>query len=110
MSQERMENSESRSSTGSSNSMQAPDIDSTLSAASKVVNKVRVVHGANEQYFDNLGGQTVGKVRKSLREVFNIPGDAEALIAGKQVGDDYILEGGQSLEFLKNSGIKGAAS
>jgi hypothetical protein len=68
--------------------------------------KVRVVHGANQDYFD-LEGKTVGTVRKNLREVFNIPGDAEALISGKAVGDDFILEGGQSLEFLKESGVKG---
>jgi hypothetical protein len=85
----------------------APDIDATLSRATNMMKKVRVVHGANEQYFDNLEGKTVGSVRKSLREVFNIPGDAEALIGGKNVGDDFILEGGQNLEFVKEAGVKG---
>jgi hypothetical protein len=87
--------------------VQAPDISQTLTAASTLANKVRVVHGSNEQYFDNLGGKTVGTIRKSLREVFNIPGDAEALISGKKVTDDFILEGGQSLEFVKEAGVKG---
>jgi hypothetical protein len=85
----------------------APDIDATLSQATKAGSKVRVVHGANERYFDNLEGKTVGMVRKSLREVFNIPGDADALIAGKAVGDDFVLEGGQNLEFVKEAGVKG---
>ena len=71
---------------------------------------MRVVHGANEQYFDNLEGKTVGSVRKSLRDVFNIPGDASALIGGKEVGDDFILEGGQNLEFTKEAGIKGGVA
>jgi hypothetical protein len=92
----------------SSGIYQAPDIDATLSRATSAMKKVRVVHGANEQYFDNLEGKTVGMVRKSLREVFNIPGDAEALIGGKAVGDDFVLEGGQNLEFVKEAGVKGS--
>ena len=85
---------------------QAPNIDATLSRATNAMKKIRVVHGANQDYFD-LEGKTVGSVRKSLREVFNIPGDAEALISGKAVGDDFVLEGGQSLEFVKEAGVKG---
>lgn len=87
---------------------QAPNIDASLSRATSAMKKVRVVHGANEQYFDNLEGKTVGMVRKSLRDVFNIPGDAEALIGGKTVGDDFILEGAMNLEFVKEAGVKGA--
>ncbi len=105
MSQERMNGGIESAQT--SNSYQAPDIEATLSRAAQVTSKVRVVHGANERHFDNLDGKTVGTVRKSLREVFNIPGDADALIAGKKVGDDYILESGQTLEFNKEAGVKG---
>lgn len=86
---------------------QAPNIDATLARTNSVMSKVRVVHGANEKYFDNLTGKTVGSVRKSLREVFNIPGDASALISGKEVGDDFVLEGGMNLEFVKEAGVKG---
>lgn len=104
MSQERMSNTgENKTTTGYS----APDIDATLSRATNIMKKIRVVHGANEQYFDNLEGKTVGMIRKSLREVFNIPSDADALISGKNVGDDFILEGGQNLEFVKEAGVKG---
>jgi len=103
MSQERMEKTG-----GSSNrNFNAPDIGESLSAAQSVTQKVRVVHGVNEQYFDNLDGKTVGSVKKSLREVFNIPGDAEALIDGKAVQDDFILDGGMNLEFVKEAGVKG---
>ena len=106
MSQDRLSNTGSEPQKASS-IYQAPDIDATLSRATGVMKKVRVVHGANEQYFDNLEGKTVGMIRKGLREVFNIPGDAEALVAGKKVGDDFVLEGGQNLEFVKEAGVKG---
>lgn len=105
MSQDRMSNTGDP--THKAGAYAAPDIDATLSRATSMMKKVRVVHGANEQYFDNLEGKTVGMVRKSLREVFNIPGDADALIGGKTVGDDFILEGGQNLEFVKEAGVKG---
>lgn len=105
MSQERMQpNAANTNRTPAS--YQAPNIDATLSRATNATKKVRVVHGANQDYFD-LEGKTVGTVRKNLREVFNIPGDAEALVAGKAVGDDFILEGNTSLEFVKEAGVKG---
>jgi hypothetical protein len=106
MSQERMSNTDTGAAKAAT-TYQPPSIEATLSRATKVASKVRVVHGANEQYFDNLEGKTVGMVRKSLREVFNIPGDADALISGKAVGDDFVLEGGMNLEFVKEAGVKG---
>jgi|TARA_Y100000034_G_scaffold132302_1_gene194952 hypothetical protein len=106
MPQERMDKPQ-ESGSQSSSGYQAPDIEQTLSRANHAASKIRVVHGANEQYFDNLEGKTVGQVKKSLREVFNIPSDAEALIGSKQVGDEFVLEGGQSLEFVKEAGVKG---
>jgi hypothetical protein len=105
MSQERMDKTGQTGSRPTSG-YQAPNIDATLSRATNATKKIRVVHGANQGYFD-LEGKTVGSVRKSLREVFNIPGDAEALISGKAVGDDFILESNQSLEFVKEAGVKG---
>lgn len=105
MTQERMENTSDQ--VKATSTYQAPDIDTTLSNATNVMNKVRVVHGANEQYFNNLAGKTVGTVRKSLREVFNIPGDAEALVNGKPAQDDFILEGNNTVEFVKTAGVKG---
>ena len=83
--------------------------DQLLQRAEAALSKVRVVHGANEQYLDNLGGKTVGSVRKSLKDVFNIPGDATALVSGKEVQDDFILDGGMTLEFFKEAGTKGVS-
>lgn len=107
MTQERMDADKTTTGAPKATGYQAPDIGDSLSRASAATEKVRVVHGANEQYFDSLEGKTVGTVKKSLREVFNIPSDAEALISGKQVGDDFILEGGMNLEFVKEAGVKG---
>jgi len=106
MPQDRME-SAGNTQTNSPDTYRAPDFETTLSRAASVTQKVRVVHGANEQYFDNLEGKTVGSIKKSLREVFNIPGDASALIEGKEVQDDFVLEGGMNLEFVKEAGVKG---
>jgi hypothetical protein len=84
-----------------------PDISAVMARANTALDKVRVVHGANERYFDQLAGKSVANIRKLLREAFNIPGDAVALIDGKEVGDEFILNGGQSLEFIKSAGEKG---
>ena len=108
MPQERMEAVGNTNRTGDAYSR--PSIESTLSRATSATSKIRVVHGANEQYFDTLEGKTVGQVKKSLREVFNIPGDAEALINGKQVGDEFVLEPSMNLEFVKEAGVKGFIS
>lgn len=67
---------------------------------------VRVVHGANEDRFD-LEGITIGSVAKSLRQVFNIPQDAVALVGGEKVTFDYILSEGESVEFVRENGRKG---
>jgi len=106
MGQERMDSSDVGSRATGGDTYRAPDIDDTLSRSSKAMNKVRVVHGANQEYYD-LEGKSVGQVRKSLRDAFNIPGDASALISGKEVGDDFVLEGGMNLEFVKEAGVKG---
>jgi hypothetical protein len=86
-----------------------PDVSSILAKTSRALDKNRVIHGANERYFDCLSGKTVGYVRKSLRDTFNIPGDASALIDGKEVGDDFVIQTSQTLEFKKFSGTKGAS-
>jgi hypothetical protein len=106
MSQERMESSGERKAPAAQATNSAPDIGAALARAQSALNKVRVVHGANEQYLE-LSGKTVGMVRKSLRDVFNIPGDANAYIDSNNVGDDVVVEPGQTLEFSKEAGVKG---
>ena len=77
-----------------------------LTAAAPASN-VRVVHGANDQPFPNLEGKTVGWIKKNLRDAFNIPSDAESLVGGEQVGDEFVVSGGQTVEFVKEAGVKG---
>lgn len=105
MSQERMDStgeSQSRPAT----SYTSPDIGDTMNRVNSTMRKCRVVHGANEGYFE-IEGKNVGQVRKSLRDVFSIPSDAVALIDGKTVQDDFIMAAGQQLEFNKEAGTKG---
>lgn len=67
---------------------------------------IRVIHGANEGIFD-LEGTRIGDLRRSLRDVFNIPSDAGAFIGGKQVMDDRVIKDGESAEFIREQGFKG---
>jgi hypothetical protein len=67
---------------------------------------VKVIHGANDGTF-NLAGSKVQTVRASLVDAFNIPGDALAFVDGEQVEPNYILKESQTLEFVKQAGVKG---
>lgn len=67
---------------------------------------VRVVHGANEGRYP-AEGRTVGQVAHSLREVFNLPADASALVNGTEVTRDHVLADGSNLEFVRTWGQKG---
>lgn len=106
MSQEHMQNNDSRQK-NPGGMINIPKVSEVLVQSQKVQDKVRVSHGANEQYFDGISGKSVEQVRKSLREVFNIPQDAEAVVDGKVVANDFVLEAGQYLEFYKPAGTKG---
>jgi hypothetical protein len=68
--------------------------------------KIRVIHGPNEHYV-SLSGKTVGEARKKLKDVLNLPGDAEAIVGDKTVADDFVLVPGMNLEFQKSTGVKG---
>lgn len=106
MSQDRMQDNSSRQiSIDQEQTTSNPPVESKI--PQKPSGKIRVSHGANEQYFDGLTGKTVGKIRKSLKEVFNIPSDAAALVDGKEVDAEFILQPNQHLEFYKESGTKG---
>ena len=67
---------------------------------------VRVVHGANEGHF-SAEVQSVERVMRYLRKVFNIPADASAWVNGKGVERSYILEDGDNLELVQTFGHKG---
>lgn len=67
---------------------------------------VKVLHGANDGYF-KVAGAKVSQVRASLVSAFNIPGEALAFVDGEQVDNNYVLQEGQTLEFIKQAGVKG---
>jgi len=62
---------------------------------------VKVIHGAND------AGCPVFSVRLSLVDAFNIPPDALSFVNGEQVGSDYLIVAGDTLEFVRQSGDKG---
>ena len=84
-----------------------PDVSSILARPVAAQGKVRVVNGANQDYYNNLVGKKVSQVRKSLKNVYNISDQAQAYVNGDAVTEDFILADGQQLEFMKAAGTKG---
>lgn len=92
---------------GSQNQLpEIPDIDGILQQAEQATKQCCVMHGSHVQYA-SVGGQTVKQVRKTFRTMFNIPEGARALVKGEEVQEDQVVLPGQTLEFVKESGVKG---
>ena len=89
---------------------QATQIPSAAEALAKAeaVGQVKVVHGSADAIFDNLVGVKVDTVKASLIHAFNIPGEAQAFVNGETVNGDYTLQANDTLEFVKQAGVKGA--
>ncbi len=71
--------------------------------------RVRIIHGARDLAVP-VAGMTVGLVRKDLELVINFGHNAQALIRGDRVADDYVLASGETLEFLFPHGLKGVGN
>jgi len=69
---------------------------------------VRVIHGANDDLFD-FAGATVATVQALLKDAFNVPIEAFGYINGVLVGEDFVLRGDDTLEFIFPWGTKGAS-
>lgn len=67
---------------------------------------VQVIHGANEGLFE-FNGRTVQQVAKTLREVFNVPENAEPFVNGHKANRSTLLKDGDTLEFVQEFGRKG---
>lgn len=67
---------------------------------------IQVTYGANSQEVDVVG-KTVGQIREGMAEALNVPKDATALISGEPVVNDYALQQGDRVEFVRASGEKG---
>jgi hypothetical protein len=84
-----------------------PEIAADLGAINQDYGKILVTCGANQMYFENLIGKRVADIQKSLKEIFNIPSDCQALVHGEEVDSEYVLCQGDWLEFIKEAGVKG---
>lgn len=78
----------------------------TREQSEPAVETVRCLHGANELNL-TIKGKTVAWVRANLRDALNIAPGALALLDGRRVGEDLVLESGWTLEFLRPVGRKG---
>jgi hypothetical protein len=67
-----------------------------------------LVCGANKQQCAT--GMTVGEVRQNYKDILNIAEDAEVILNSQRVGDDYVLQETDSIEFIKKAGEKGVVS
>jgi hypothetical protein len=67
----------------------------------------KVIHGANDGEFA-IAGASIGSVRASLVDAFNIPIQALAFVAGIRVDSGYRIRGGEVVEFCRRWGQKGA--
>lgn len=64
------------------------------------------IHGPGEIKIP--GGTTVGRVRDAFAQVLNIPPDAEAIVNGHPVQQQYVVQDEDTLFFVRASGRKGA--
>jgi uncharacterized protein with beta-barrel porin domain len=70
---------------------------------------VKVTSGVNEMNLE-LVGQSTATVKHQLDTLLNLSGDEKIVVNGAEVAGDYILEDGDHLEFVKESGTKGTGS
>lgn len=57
--------------------------------------------GTYEEVAD-LAGMTIAEVRSQFQEAWNIEPGSPGLVNAKQEHDDYVLQDGQKLEFIKS--------
>ena len=69
---------------------------------------ITIRHGVNTINVDNAAGKTVGEVRDQVAEILNVPANAQARVNNAQANDDAELADGDTLEFVKTAGEKGA--
>ena len=60
-------------------------------------------------YRENLpvGNSSVGEIRRRMRDRLDIDPHAQAVLDGREVGDDIVVRPGQALMFTRRAGEKG---
>jgi hypothetical protein len=92
--------------TGIFGGFQSNVTDPSKPAGERVTTIVRVSSGASSGDF-GVAGKSVGAVGEFLKEVLNISSVSKGIVNGKEVEDDYVLNGGDTLEFIRPAGTKG---
>ncbi len=55
-----------------------------------------------------VAGMTVGEIRRRFGSRFDVDPNSQAVIDGRDVGDDEVIQEGQTLMFTHRAGEKGA--
>ncbi len=84
---------------------QAPQVRQVF--AGRAEETVRVIYGVHSLEA-RIAGRSVDDVRSALRQALNIAPRAVAVVDGREVLDSYILQAGDTLEFVRLAGEKGS--
>ncbi len=68
---------------------------------------ITVTCGANTSAFGEISGKSIAQLRADLADVLNIAPNAKVIVSGEDVGEDYVLQPGDRVEFVRPSGRKG---
>lgn len=66
-----------------------------------------VVHGLYIEEDPKFVGHAVKAIKNAYRVSFNIPDAAKGFVDGAEVSGEYVIQVGETLEFIKESGRKG---
>lgn len=55
----------------------------------------------------NLAGKSVSEIRSGYARLWNIPNDAVAYKGKTAMGEDYVVQEGDTIEFFRKAGEKG---
>lgn len=73
--------------------------------------RIEIKNGALTRKIDVEEGTTVGQIKEKLGSKFSLTGDHQAYIKSDgqttAANDDTVVEDGQSLDFMRNTGQKG---
>lgn len=67
-----------------------------------------IAHGNDEFNNLELEGMTVREILDKYAQIFNLPSNGATEVNGQRVGSDYVLKAGDSLEIVRETGVKGA--
>ncbi|MGQ4893370.1 MAG: hypothetical protein ACP6IQ_01955 [Candidatus Njordarchaeia archaeon] len=69
----------------------------------------KVVYGPNSLN-QNLEDKTVEEVTELLEDLFGLSGDETVKVNGIEVDDNYVIEDGDTIEYVKSAGSKGSGT